>query len=182
MAKSDNDNEESLTPEQRLDLLEKKTGSNKLMLLILALCLVIAITVSVTIAVVGVLGGSDQEFASQQDFVELSQRLDKVSEQLLSVDTRLAQLKGDLAQQNEKISSSGNQIVQGNMIEQERNYQSFLETLRSAVYDLANMVPGSRAWLELYSEQIDEARASSESRQRRLQNMEPAPVNDDSFF
>lgn len=52
MAKSDNDNEESLTPEQRLDLLEKKTGSNKLMLLILALCLVIAITVSVTIAVV----------------------------------------------------------------------------------------------------------------------------------
>ena len=59
MADSENTTEqEPLSPEQRLDALEKKVGSNKLMLFGLAVLLIIVISVSVTVVALGAcLGG-----------------------------------------------------------------------------------------------------------------------------
>lgn len=176
------EDQEPLSPEQRLDILEKKVGSNKIILLVLALFLIIAISVSVTIAAIGIAGDDSGDGASAEQFVSLQQSMDQLQDKVLTLDTRLAKFKSDLDLQDIKIANSGNRVIQSSMIEQEQHYQAFLVTLRSAVYDLAHMVPGSRAWLELYSDQIDKASAQSVARQKRLEQIESSEEKVDSFF
>lgn len=181
-AEERNEESEPLSPEQRLDILEKKVGSNKMVLLVLALFLIIAISVSVTVFVVGALGGDTDAGVESQKFVALETDVNTLKENLLAAEARVAQLKAKLDLQEIKLANSGNKVIQSTMIDQEKNYQTFLGVLRSAVYDLANMVTGSRAWLELYTEQIDEATAYSNARIEKLKNIETSEEKVDSFF
>ena len=183
MAEKQKENEaEPLSPEQRIELLEKKVGSNKLVLLMLALLIIVAISVSVTVVVFNVATSDDEDVASHEVVVAAQQEIAQLKEQMLLMDSRMAKLKADLEQQEAKLMNSGNRVLQVSMIEQEQNYQIFLSTLRSAVYDLAHMVRGSRSWLELYSEQIDQAAASSAQREQRLKNISSSSEEAESFF
>ena len=44
----------------------------------------------------------------------------------------------------------------------------FMVTLDEAIAELANMVPGSRTWLEVYSEEIEGIILNSKKRERAL--------------
>lgn len=182
MADDKQEEQEPLSPEQRLDILEKKVGSNKIILLGLALFLIIVISVSVTIAVIGLSGGEEQDTANTEVFTTLRSDLDQIKEQLLGLDTRVAKLNADMQLQEIKLGNSSNRMIQATLVDQEANFQKFLEVLRSAVYDLAHMVPGSRAWLELYSEQIDQSMAHSAERVARLKSIQTTDEKADSFF
>ncbi|TNC80949.1 MAG: hypothetical protein C9356_11405 [Oleiphilus sp.] len=182
MADDKQEEQEPLSPEQRLDILEKKVGSNKLILLGLALFLIIVISVSVTIAALGLSGGEEQDSANTEVFTTIQSDIDQIKEQLLGLDTRLAKLNADMELQEIKLANSSNRMIQSTLIDQEANFQTFLTSLRSAVYDLAHMVPGSRAWLELYSDQIDQSLAHSTERVQRLKNIQTTDENAESFF
>jgi len=183
MAEDDKNEEQSpLSPEQRLDILEKKVGSNKVILLAVALFLIVVISVSVTVFAVGIFGNSDSNEESQAQLTQVQQDIDGLKEQLLNLDTRLAKFGKDLELQDIKLANSGNRVIQATLVEQEQNYQTFLSSLRSAIYDLAHMVPGSRAWLELYSDQIDQSIAHSQTRVNKLKDIESSEEKVDSFF
>jgi flagellar biosynthesis chaperone FliJ len=183
MADSENTTEqEPLSPEQRLDALEKKVGSNKLMLFGLAVLLIIVISVSVTVVALGMSGGGDEDSGEAESLVQVQSDIEQLKEQLLTLDTKLAGFSATMQLQEVKLANSGNRVLQATMIEQEANYQTFLSALRSAIYDLAHMVPGSRAWFELYSDQIDSSIAHSQTRVEKLKKIETSDEKVDTFF
>lgn len=58
--------------------------------------------------------------------------------------------------------------LQDILVSQERSFQQFLTALKEGMNDMANMVRGSRTWLELYESRINEVIAESEGRIERL--------------
>jgi hypothetical protein len=52
---------------------------------------------------------------------------------------------------------------------QEADYQAVLQGLKVGMADLANMLPGSRSWLNLYYEPIDRALLNSRQRREEIQ-------------
>jgi len=183
MASSENTEEqEPLSPEQRLDVLEKKVGSNKLILLGLAVFLIIVISVSVTVVALGVSGGETESAGDTEQLALVQTEIEQLKEQLLSLGAKQAEVSAALQLQEVKLANSGNKVLQATMIEQEASYQTFLSGLRSAIYDLAHMVPGSRAWFELYSDQVDSSIAHSQKRVEKLEKIETSEEKVDTFF
>ncbi len=183
---ADKDNEdtaEALTEEQRIAILEKKAGTSRIVLFIIALLLIIVTSVSITAITMLLIKGSNA--ASNQEFLALQEQVAGMQEKLEGMDERVVQLGADIPAIKSQITNTSNTVLQTTLIEQEEQNQAFLNTLRSATYDLAHMVPGSRAWLELYSTEIDEAIAQSQARVLRLKALKsnaPAAAQDDPFF
>ncbi|MDX1452749.1 MAG: hypothetical protein R3183_09345 [Oleiphilaceae bacterium] len=178
----DNDEQEVLTEEQRIAMLEKKAGTSRIVLFVIALLLIIVTSVSITALTMLVLKGN--EAASNQELVTLKQQISDLQEKLGGYEERLLTLSAEIPELKGKISNSSNTVLQTMLIEQEQQNQQFLTTLRSATFDLAHMVPGSRAWLDLYSTEIDDAIAQSQARVQRLRSLKSSTPIDkgDPFF
>lgn len=159
-----------LTEEQRIAALEKSASTNKLVLLGLSLFLLIFVSVTVTSFILLASKGGDPR-AQKEAFAALQGSLEKQSLQLEALDARLLEHSLRLSELTNELARSGNVAMATIAVEQEQNYQTFLASLRSATYDLAHMVPGSRAWLELYSAQIDSAVEQSKVRQSKLEKV-----------
>jgi|GEM_PF-4573149 len=56
------------------------------------------------------------------------------------------------------------------LLDQEADLQQFITALKQGMRELSHMVHGSRDWLELYSEELDQVRDKSQSRARALEN------------
>lgn len=185
MSKDQEDSEQvvALTPEQRLDALEGKVGKNRIVLMSVALLLIVTLSASITAFMMYYFGGgsSDSDPANSS---ETTQTLEGQAELLEQYDIRLAELSSQLKTLDNRIANSSNATIQRVLIEQEQAKQKFMDTVRSAIYDLAHMVPGSRSWLELYSDQLDEANVKSQQREKALKELQTAePVADkDPFF
>ena len=70
-------------------------------------------------------------------------------------------------------------VFQAVLLQQEESYQLHLTALKQGMRDLAKMMPGSRTWLEIYDEQMDEAILQSKDRVRELKALQiadPAPA------
>ena len=105
MADSENTTEqEPLSPEQRLDALEKKVGSNKLMLFGLAVLLIIVISVSVTVVALGMSGGDDEDSGEAESLVQVQSDIEQLKEQLLTLDTKLAGFRRNNAAARSEVS------------------------------------------------------------------------------
>jgi hypothetical protein len=76
------------------------------------------------------------------------------------------------------VSNSSNLKLQQIILEQEQANQTFLETLRSGMYDLAHMLPGSRTWLEVYGEKVDKATIYSKDREKALLSLQKGVVKE----
>lgn len=178
----DNEEAEALTEEQRIAILEKKAGTSRIVLLIIALLLIIVTSVSITAITMLLMKGSNS--ASNQEVVALTEQVTGMQEKLTAMDERLVQLGGEIPAIKGQITNTSNTVLQTMLVEQEEQNQAFLNTLRSATYDLAHMVPGSRAWLELYSSEIDDAIAQSQARVLRLKALKSStPIDQgDPFF
>lgn len=171
--------EAPLSPEQRLDILEGKVGKNRIVLLFVALVLIVTISASVTTLIINIVGNTSPTPSAQpNDLIEGHAEL------LEQYDIRLAELSAQLKALDNKIGNNANSTIQRVLVEQEQAKQTFLDTVRSAIYDLAHMVPGSRSWLELYSEQLDEANTASQQREQALKALpsDSALADKDPFF
>lgn len=60
---------------------------------------------------------------------------------------------------------------QKTLIEQEQSYQEFLVAMKVGMFDLAKMVQGSRTWLDVYNEKLDDAQDWSELREKELESI-----------
>lgn len=152
---------EPLTPEQRMAVLEKSLGTTRIMLFVVALLLIVSLAASVAILLLGT-GNSqeDTELAATADSaqpIEQRQLAEKVEANLTRFDERLSKIEAVV----EKTNTGRFADI---LIEQEKDKQQFVLAAKDAITDLARMVPGSRTWLELYSEQIGNAVERSKAR------------------
>lgn len=77
----------------------------------------------------------------------------------------IAQLEGEVAALRE--SSSAPQLHKI-LASQERSFQAFLVAMKEGMRDIANMVRGSRTWLEHYEGRLDEVIVQSQTRAAAL--------------
>lgn len=179
MAKKEEDKteQEPLTEEQRISALEAKVGTNKIVLLGMALFLIVAVSVSSTFFIVSLFseekteGESETVIALQTKITELEKNLETLQKTSKTARNELALLK-------EKVANSGNLKLQQIIIEQEKGHQTFLDALRSGMYDLAHMLPGSRTWLEVYGEKVDKAEMLSKDREKALINIQKGKASE----
>tara|TARA_R110001592_G_scaffold258236_4_gene522037 strand:+ start:10795 stop:11355 length:561 start_codon:yes stop_codon:yes gene_type:complete len=175
--KEDNVEHEPLTEEQRITALEDKVGSNKIILISIALFLIVAVSVTSTFFVVSLfavdetLGDSEAVIALQAKVIELENTIEELRKITKSSKNEFVLLK-------EKVANSSNLKLQQIIIEQERGHQTFLDALRSGMYDLAHMLPGSRTWLEVYGEKIDKAEIYSKDREKAILNLQKGIVDE----
>lgn len=160
-----------LSPEQRLELLEDKVGSNKIGLFAIAIVLIIIISVAATIGVLKLIADDKPTVATAAQLQILETQLSTLHDQVFNLDTKVSALEAELVSQNSKIANTSNQVLLAGIIEQEQDIQSFLSTLRSGMYDLSHMVPGSRSWLDIYNEELNKADRKSGQRIQRLREL-----------
>jgi|GEM_PF-1234121 hypothetical protein len=177
MSEKGSDKEEStLSPEQRLDALEATVGTNKLGLMIIALVILVGISIAITSLIMVNIGDDDKNADKslrtlQTQMDEHIGRLDELSEQLILTSEKVNALDGS-------ISNSSNKTLRRILLEQEISNQQFIDAAKGAIYDLAHMVPGSRGWLELYNEQLDQAQEQSAKRQDILKQLNTSKTVD----
>ncbi len=177
MAKKDDKAEhEPLTEEQRITALEEKVGNNKIVLIAMALLLVVLVSVSSTVFVVSMMN-DDQSVASNESVTALDAKLAELAKTLENIKKVTKENRADLALLKDQVATSSNKRLQQILIEQERGHQLFLETLRTGMYDLAHMIPGSRTWLEVYGEKINSAERFSKEREKELTNLQKGIVD-----
>lgn len=151
---------ESLTEEQRITRLERKVGQNRLLLSIVALVIVIGLSVSITIGIIKVLR-VDEPYAKVRELEQQQEQLQQMMANLEDMQERIA-----LLEQNYQLSSAAD--IKATMVKQEQSYRQFLYGMKVGMVDLAKMVTGSRTWLEVYSEKIDDVIEGSEEREAEL--------------
>jgi hypothetical protein len=174
--------QEPLTEEQRIIQLEKKVGNNKLVLIGIALFLMIIISMIVTaFAVLNLSGPKD---TSHETVTALQTEVTTLKQQLASLEANQSKLSVSLPDLKNQLANTQNTVLKKVMLEQEQGFQQFLSALQSGTYDLAHMVPGSRTWLDQYSEQIDRAITHSKERTKSLKhlNSNEAINKEDPFF
>jgi len=151
---------------------ESVTASNKPLLantqaklLVAVITISIALSASITALAVHYLNEANGDSAR---ISQLTTLIEKQAELLELHDIRLAELSVRASTQDSTLSSDTHSALQQLLIEQERSKQQQLETTRAAIYDLAQLVPGSKSWLNMYSAKLDEAIRQSQLREKIL--------------
>jgi hypothetical protein len=170
MAKDKEVEHEPLTEEQRITALENRVGTNMIALLVMALILIVVISVSITIITLSAFE-EEVEVVHVETVSELQQQVTQLSQQNEVLGQQIKAIKKSLLVAQEQLGSTSNMKLLTLVTEQERANQDFLEALRSGMYDLAHMVPGSRTWLEVYGEKVDLAIARSRDRETDLKGI-----------
>ncbi|WP_246840870.1 hypothetical protein [Hahella sp. CCB-MM4] len=145
-------------------------STNRIFLLLLAVLIIVTLSVSITIAILSTMEG-DAESASSSQILELRSEVKDLKAELLKNQAQLATLSDALPQLRTELQNSSAPTFQRLMLQQEKSNQEFLKAMKEGMYDLARMVPGSRTWLELYSERIDKANTLSQERERLLKRL-----------
>ncbi|UZE95652.1 hypothetical protein [Alkalimarinus alittae] len=176
MAEKDKaEEQEELSEEQRISMLEKSVTANKVVLLILALTLIIAISVTLTTMIISSMS-EDGALGEQEAFIQIQLELTTLKEQVAAQQATITKSEQAYAALKGLLDNSSAPTFQRILLQQEKSYQEFIKSMKSGMYDLAHMVPGSRTWLELYTEQMNSAVSLSQQRERdlkRLQTGEP---------
>lgn len=154
---------EQLSDEQRISLLEGKVGKNRAVITIVALTMLVILSVSFTVLILKLLR-VDEPYVPRSSFEE-----QKVVIQTLR--SELEEQKGALASLSLVYKRSEAATFQQTLIEQEQSYQEFLSTLKLGMFDLAKMVQGSRTWLDVYNDKLDDAQDASELREKTLSRL-----------
>ncbi|WP_097459164.1 hypothetical protein [Mangrovitalea sediminis] len=170
MTKTEHSSEETLlTEEQRLALLERSVSLNKIVLLAVGLIIIVALSVTITIAVVRGMSG-DAQLLSAPHFREMQQQLVKLDATVAQQKQEIQQLKTQVQALNQSPVGSGAAMMRETLIGQEKSFALFVRSMKNGMHDLANMVPGSRTWLDLYSDALDKVIAQGQKRIKTLQN------------
>ena len=155
--------DEQLSDEQRIGLLEDKVGKNRTVIMIVALTLIIILSVSLTVLILKLLH-VDEPYASRSNFEQQALLI-------LQLQTNIVEHKQAISELALVYEQSQVATFQQNLIEQEQSYQKFLAALKLGMFDLAKMVQGSRTWLDVYNDKLDEAQNLSSQREKKLQRL-----------
>lgn len=175
--KEDEVEQEPLTEKQRITALEVKVGGNKIILLSIAIFLIIAVSVTSTFFVVSIFA-EDETVDDSEMVITLQEKVSELEKILEELKKATKTSRSELSLLKEKVSNSSNLKLQQIILEQEQANQTFLETLRSGMYDLAHMLPGSRTWLEVYGEKVDKATIYSKDREKALLSLQKGVVKE----
>lgn len=127
----------------------------------------IAITVISLFMVIGLTIAffSGEEKASEEQLQKVEKQIEK-----LNADAQIWQKRIDGMKL--LLDSSQATTFKALMLEQEQSYQLHLNGLKEGMTDLARMVPGSRTWLEIYNEKMNDAIERSKARMDKLSRMQ----------
>ncbi len=154
---------EPLTDEQRIDVLEHKVGKNRTVITIMAITLIISLSVSFTVMILNLLL-ADEEYVPIETHEKQAALIQTLQEDIKGQQALIEQLT--LTYEKSQVAT-----FQEVLIEQEQSYQEFLSTMKLGMYDLAKMVQGSRTWLEIYNEKLEDAERLSLDREKRLKRV-----------
>ncbi|MEH6449920.1 MAG: hypothetical protein V7765_14705 [Oleispira sp.] len=154
---------EQLSDEQRISLLEGKVGKNRTVITIVALTMIVILSVSLTVLLLKLLR-VDEPYVSSSNFEEQKMVI-------LSLQEDLKEQKETIAAMSLTYQQSEAATFQQTLIEQEQSYQDFLSALKLGMFDLAKMVQGSRTWLDVYNDKLDDAKNLSELREKKLKRL-----------
>ncbi|MGK0404967.1 MAG: hypothetical protein ACJAR6_000336 [Oleispira sp.] len=154
---------EQLSDEQRITLLEGKVGKNRTVIIIVAVIMVIVLSVSFTVLILK-LFNADEPYVVLSSFDQQAAIIDTMQMKIDKQASKIGTLS--LTYQQSQVAT-----FQQTMIEQERSYQDFLSALKMGMFDLAKMVQGSRTWLDVYNDRLDDARDLSMLREENLKSL-----------
>ncbi|MGK0250226.1 MAG: hypothetical protein ACI910_002995 [Oleispira sp.] len=154
---------EELSDEQRISLLEGKVGKNRMLIIIVAITMVAVLSVSCTMLIINLLQ-VDEPYVSLSSFDEQSAIIELMQMDLEKQASTIGTLS--LTYQQSQVA-----IFQQTMIEQEQSYQEFLSALKVGMFDLAKMIQGSRTWLDVYNDRLDDAKDLSMLREENLKSL-----------
>jgi hypothetical protein len=170
--RDESDENDELSEEQRISLLEKSVTTNKVVLLILALILIVAISVTLTVMIITGMSDEEPPLAGQEAFVQVQNEIIEINQQITDQKNIISKLEKDNTELKGLLENSSAPTFQKVLLQQEKSYQSFIKSMKTGMYDLAHMVPGSRTWLELYNEQMNKALQLSQQRERELKRLQ----------
>lgn len=155
--------EQSPDPEQD----SKTPGRKKLLLLGGGLILLIALSITLTTVIFSSVqpdsAASDQ--AAEPALAAREAALTALQEQVARQAEAIARLESELKTLQHNSAARRLQEV---LISQEESFQLFLVALKEGMGDIANMVRGSRTWLEHYEGRLDEVLGQSRQRAESL--------------
>ncbi len=154
---------EPLSDEQRISVLEGKVGKNRTVITIVALTMVVILSVSFTVLILKLLR-ADEPYVPRSSFNEQSDIIQALSEEVKQQQLLIEHL-------TLSYSQSQAAAFQHNLVEQEQSYQEFLGALKLGMFDLAKMVQGSRTWLDVYNDKLDDAKNASIAREKALKRL-----------
>ena len=170
MAAREPEDDGQMSEAQRLTLLERNMSTNRIFLLLMAILIIVTLSVTITIFILSTLE-SDVDSATSGQIQEMQAQIKQLKADLLQSQAQIASLNEAIPQLRTELDNSSAPTFQRLLLQQEESYQEFLKGLKEGMYDLARMVPGSRTWLELYSERMDRASTQSLDRARALKRM-----------
>ncbi len=144
-------------------------------LAVVAAILVVALSVAISVAITQSTADKT-EYVKPEDLANLADQLAKLDARLTEREKHLDLLIKAIPAINDRIENSTGVTMQKLMLEQEKSIQSFLKNLKSGMYDLAHMIPGSRTWLEQYNVEMNKALQLSLQRSRELTRLETGAV------
>jgi len=169
-----------LSDADRLQLLEKASKLNRLIIAGVAAVVLVIVLVTVIVQVVTLMSSDPaDETAAQID--ELKKQLhgvrgevDELKQQLLTQEAKVAQVAqqqtGNLAGILKPTQDPGTvEQLAKTLLGQEKDFQQVVLTLQVGMRDLAYMLPGSRTWLEYYTEALSKSVATSKVRSTEIQ-------------
>ncbi len=151
---------EQLSDEQRISQLEDKVGKNRTVIMIVALTLVVILSVSLTVLILKLMR-ADEPYVPRSAFEEQKVEMKALQDVVKKQQHVIEDLK--LTYKQSQVS-----VFRNTLVEQEQSYQEYLATMKLGMFDLAKMVQGSRTWLDLYKEKLDDGIALSKEREKRL--------------
>ena len=186
---------EVLTEQERLEQLEKSARLNRLLIFGLAGALVLNLIAWVLVAL---LGGSDAPDPEEQAALASMASVEALQKEIGALQLLIAPLQQQIKDQQKLILLQAQQkvtppseaqapeavaetreqdrenvrMVARTLIGQEHNYQQTLNSLKDGMRELANMTPGSRSWLDFYTESLAKPMADSQARVKALQAWE----------
>ena len=107
------------------------------------------------------------EPALQPDLEALQVRVEELESKI-----QVYEASFDIYRKSLEISDPA--VFQQVLLKQEESYQLHLTALKQGMTELSRMLPGSRTWLEIYGEQMDEAIAQSQARAAELEAIQIA--------
>ena len=179
-----------LSDAERLQLLEGQAKLGRILLFVILGLLGFALPIVLTIALVGGDSAEPVDYSKpiaaleaenktlHEQLTTVEEKLKKQSEQLLAVQT--SQVTQSVSSVSSVSSESGEKVVTRTdpvmiyqvakaLLGQEQDLQQTLLSQQTSMRDLANMVPGSRSWLQDYNEALNKLLAASKARVLELQ-------------
>lgn len=165
--------EEPLSEEQRITLLEKSVRLHRWLVFALWLLVVIAASILITFSVVSASSPYSGELTPQH-FINLKKQVAALDKQNRSQQKRLDRLYQQIdTLEHAPGGRKATQMMRNTLIGQDQSFSRFIKVMKSGMKDLANMIPGSRTWLGVYEDALDNVIKKSDARVKKLKQQWP---------